>query len=194
MTSNFNAQELDKINEDAQAFETSAEIAQDEQEQPSDSTEVQTSTSTQSPALVNPESSMVMTVDQSVYATVEPGTAPLLRSSTTTDNAKLFNALNGNAEPVKDWIGEDFDVADIVITSADVPSVMGDENSERVCKPCVHFYGLDGTHISSISNGIIRATKMLLACGLTPTPEAPITIRFKEIETKNGRAHTFDMV
>lgn len=193
MTSNFNAQELDKINEDAQAFETAAEIAQDEQEQPSVNSEAQTSATIQTPTLANSGSS-VMTIDQSIYATVEPGTAPLLRSSTTTDNAKLFNALNGNAEPVKDWLGEDFDVADIVITSADVPTVMGDENSERVCKPCVHFYGLDGTHISSISNGIIRATKMLLACGLTPTPEVPITIRFKEIETKNGRAHTFDMV
>lgn len=190
MTSNFNAQELDRINEEAQI---AAEIAQDTQEQPSDNSDVKTSTSVQTPALANSGGS-VMTIDQSVYATVEPGTAPLLRSSTTTDNAKLFNALNGNAEPVKDWLGEDFDVADIVITSADVPTVMGDENSERVCKPCVHFYGLDGTHISSISNGIIRATKMLLACGLTPTPDSPITIRFKEIETKNGRAHTFDMV
>ena len=188
MTSTFNVQELDQINEEALTS------AQDAQEQASEEAKenTQATPETALPALIG--SYMTMTVDQSIYATVEPGTAPLLRSSTTTDNAKLFNALNGNAEPVKDWIGEDFDVADIIITSADVPSVMGDENSERVCKPCVHFYGLDGTHISSISNGIIRATKMLLACGLTPTPEAPITIRFKEIETKNGRAHTFDMI
>ena len=136
----------------------------------------------------------IMQVEQSIYATVEAGTAPLLRSSTTTDNAKLFNALNGSAEPVKDYLGDEVDVIDIVITSADVPSIMGDDDSERVCKPCVHFFTLEGAHISSISNGIIKATKMLLACGLTPTPDSPIRIRFKEIPTKKGTAHSFDMV
>lgn len=187
MTTNFTEQELNQINaeeisQDLSTQETSQEISQDTPQEAAPETTLAAATT------------MTMTIDQSIYATVEPGTAPLLRSSTTTDNAKLFNALNGNAEPVKDWIGEEIDVCDIVITSADVPSIMGDDSSERVCKPCVHFFCLDGTHISSISNGIIRATKMLLACGLTPTEESPITIRFKEIETKNGRAHTFDMV
>lgn len=184
MTTNFTEQELNQISQDLNTQEisqdTSQEISQDTPQEEAQETTLAAATT--------------MTIDQSIYATVEPGTAPLLRSSTTTNNAKLFNALNGNAEPVKDWIGEEIDVCDIVITSADVPSIMGDDSSERVCKPCVHFFCLDGTHISSISNGIIRATKMLLACGLTPTEDSPITIRFKEIETKNGRAHTFDMV
>lgn len=179
MTSTFNSEELSRINSEA---EISPEISQEKSQAAPET------------ALAASQSFATMTVDQSIYATVEPGTAPLLRSSTTTDNAKLFNSLNGNAESVKDWIGEEVDVCDIVITSADVPSVMGDENSERVCKPCVHFFTLDGAHISSISNGIIRATKMLLACGLTPTEDSPIRILFKEIDTKNGRAHTFDMI
>jgi hypothetical protein len=184
MTTNFTEQELNAITQDPENINQEQEIQAEPQESaPSAET-----------ALTTVSSSMTMTIDQSIYAIVEPGTAPLLRSSTTTDNAKLFNALNGNAEPVKDWIGEEIDVCDIVITSTDVPSIMGDDSSERVCKPCVHFFCLDGTHISSISNGIIRATKMLLACGLTPTEESPITICFKEIQTKNGRAHTFDMV
>lgn len=136
----------------------------------------------------------VMTVEQSIYATVEAGTAPPLRTSTTTNTAKLFNALNASAKPVKEYLGDEVDITDIVVTSADVPSIMGDDDSEKVCKPCVHFYTLDGEHISSISNGIIKATKMLLACGLTPTPESPIRIRFKTVDTKNGTAHTFDMV
>ena len=135
----------------------------------------------------------LMQVEQSVYATVEAGAAPLLRQSTTTSEVKLFNALNGSATPVKDYLGESVDVVDIVITSADVPSIMGDDDSERVSKPCVHFFTLDGEHISSISNGIIKATKMLLACGLTPTPETPIRIKFKEISTKKGTAHSFEM-
>ena len=178
MNMNFNADELEKINEEA-AQASALEEAAPEKEAASEKevTSLQT-----------------MTVDQSIYAIVEAGTGPLLRSSTTSDNAKLFNALNGSSESVKNWIGEEIDVTDIVITSADVPSIMGDEDSERVCKPCVHFFTLDGTHISSISNGIVKSTKMLLACGLTPTEEAPIRIRFKEVETKKGTAHVFEMV
>lgn len=184
MNMNFNQEELDKIQAEAEdrieaMKEEAPEAAQEAPEAGSET------------ALT---SFQTMTVDQSIYATVEPGTAPLLRSSTTTDNARLFNALNGSAEPVKNWIGEEVDVVDIVITSADVPSIMGDDESERVSKPCVHFFTLDGSHISSISNGVIRATKMLLACGLTPSEDNPIRIIFKEIDTKRGRAHTFDMI
>lgn len=184
MNMNFNQEELDKINEEAQS-EQEAQLdqeAQSEQEAQSKQEE-KSQTSLQT-----------MTVDQSIYAIVEPGSAPLLRSSTTDNNVKLFNALNGSSESVKNWLGEEIDVTDIVITSADVPSVMGDEDSERVCKPCVHFFTLDGSHISSISNGIVKSTKMLLACGLTPTEDNPIRIRFKEVETKKGTAHTFEMV
>ena len=175
MTTNFNPEELNEIQEAAQTAEN---------------TQVQEPVRAEEPA----QTSLTMTVDQSIYAVVEPGTAPLLRTSTTTDSSKLFNALNGNADTVKGWIGEEVDVTAIVVTSADVPSIMGDEDSERVCKPCVHFFTLDGSHISSISNGIIRATKMLLACGLTPTEDEPIRIVFKEIKTKKGTAHSFDMV
>lgn len=177
MTTNFNENELMELQAETQETQAQAE--------------------TQEAAQTAPEltsTALTMTVDQSIYAVVEPGTAPLLRTSTTTDNTKLFNALNGNADTVKDWLGEEVDVTAIVVTSADVPSIMGDEDSERVCKPCVHFFALDGSHISSISNGIIRATKMLLACGLTPTEDSPIRIVFREIKTKKGTAHTFDMV
>lgn len=183
MTTNFNSEELNEIQEAAQTAENTQ--VQEPAQEPA-----QTAENTQEPA----QTSLTMTVDQSIYAVVEPGTAPLLRTSTTTDSSKLFNALNGNADTVKDWIGEEVDVTAIVVTSADVPSIMGDEDSERVCKPCVHFFTLDGSHISSISNGIIRATKMLLACGLTPTEDEPIRIVFKEIKTKKGTAHSFDMV
>lgn len=184
MNMNFNQSELDKINEDAQtASQTEDAQTEDAQAEVKDLLSEQPQMALQT-----------MTVDQSIYAVVEPGTGPLLRSSTTTDNAKLFNALNGSSESVKQWLGEEVDVTDIVITSADVPSVMGDDDSDRVSKPCVHFFTLDGTHISSISNGIIKSTKMLLACGLTPTEDEPIRIRFKEVETKKGTAHTFEMV
>ena len=183
MNMNFNQADLDKINEEAlteeleAAEQTAPEVSQEAVPEQTALTTFQT-----------------MTVDQSIYATVEPGTAPLIRSSTTTENVKLFNALNGSSESVKNWLGEEIDVITIVITSVDVPSIMGDDDSERVCKPCVHFFTLDGTHISSISNGIIKATKMLLSCGFLPSEEEPIRIRFKEVETKKGTAHTFEMI
>ena len=191
MNMNFNADELEKINEEAQA-----PVASETTSEEAPAAEATASATEEAPAATEKEVTALqtMTVDQSIYAIVEPGTGPLLRSSTTSDNAKLFNALNGSSESVKNWLGEEIDVTDIVITSADVPSIMGDEDSERVCKPCVHFFTLDGTHISSISNGIVKSTKMLLACGLTPTEEHPIRIRFKEVETKKGTAHTFEMV
>lgn len=177
MNMNFTPEELEELNATEAAAETAAST------EPEAATEKPQTTTLQT-----------MTVDQSIYAIVEPGTGPLLRSSTTTNEAKLFNALNGSSESVKNWLGEEIDVTDIVITSADVPSIMGDEDSERVCKPCVHFFTLEGTHISSISNGIVKSTKMLLACGLNPSEEKPIRIRFKEVETKKGTAHTFEMV
>ena len=180
----INAQAIENEQEQASVSEVVTDV-QEEQEAVQDASEASEKTSTQL---------QTMTIDQSIYAVVEPGTAPLIRSSTTTESSKLFNALNGSAEPVKNYLEEEVDVIDIVITSADVPSIMGDEDSERVCKPCVHFFTLDGAHISSISNGIIKSTKMLLACGLTPTEDTPIRIRFKEIETRKGKAHTFEMV
>lgn len=191
-------EDLEKINEEAAATTEEVSVINEEaaedgaetaQEAHTEAEEAEEAVQTALTDLTN----FTMTVDQSIFAIVEPGSAPLLRSSTTYERAKLFNALNGSSESVKDWLGEEVDITDIVITSADVPSIMGDEDSERVCKPCVHFFTLDGSHISSISNGIIKATKMLLAC-MTPSEEDPIRIRFKEISTKKGTAHSFDMV
>lgn len=189
MNMNFNQADLDKINEEALTEEQ--EASQEAAPESSQTAEQIAPDILEQTALTTFQT---MTVDQSIYATVEPGTAPLIRSSTTTENVKLFNALNGSSESVKNWLGEEIDVIDIVITSADVPSIMGDDDSDRVCKPCVHFFTLDGNHISSISNGIIKATKMLLSCGFLPSEDEPIRIRFREVETKKGTAHTFDMI
>ena len=199
MNMNFTPEELDELNktEDITAEPETVEPAEAEsaEAEPAEAESAEAEPETVSaPEKPQTTTLQTMTVDQSIYAIVEPGTGPLLRSSTTTNEAKLFNALNGSSESVKNWLGEEIDVTDIVITSADVPSIMGDEDSERVCKPCVHFFTLDGTHISSISNGIVKSTKMLLACGLNPSEEKPIRIRFKEVETKKGTAHTFEMV
>lgn len=120
--------------------------------------------------------------------------APLLRYSTTSDTVKLFNAVNSVSESVKDNMDTDITVTDIVITKADVPSDINDEDSDRVSKPVIHFYTADGKHISSLSNGIVRATRNLLSCGLYPTPEMPVTIKFRTVNTKKGTAHSFDVV
>lgn len=131
------------------------------------------------------------------FAVTEAGQGAVIRTATNTDDVLLFNAVNGSAEKVEDYFGQDIKVTDIVVTSADILKDINDpdpENGEKENKPVCHFFTADGKHISSISNGIIRATKNLLSCGFIPTAESPITIKFKEIRTKRGIAHSFDMI
>ena len=129
-----------------------------------------------------------------IFAVVECGQGAIVRETTTTDDVTLFNAVNSTGEKVADNLGVDIVITNIVVTSADVNSDMNDENSDKVNKPCVNFFTADGKQISSISNGIIRATRALFGVGFTPTAERPITIRFKEQKTKKGTCHTFDLV
>ena len=121
---------------------------------------------------------------------------PKIRHTTTTDMAKLFNALNGGSKKVKDYIGTSVNVVDIVITSADVNKDINDksENPEKHNKAVVHFFTDLGDHISTISNGIGKSVNALLSCGIVPTAENPITIKFTTVDTKNGTAHSFELV
>lgn len=142
----------------------------------------------------NPNAIVPVNDTTEIFAVVECGQGAMVRESTTTDDVTLFNAVNSTGEKVADNLGVDIVVTNIVITSADVNSDMNDENSNKVNKPCVNFFTADGRQISSISNGIIRATRALFGVGFTPTNERPITIRFKEQKTKKGTCHTFDLV
>lgn len=133
----------------------------------------------------------------SQFATLEAGEGDTIRSSTTYDDVTLFNAVNGSAEKVEDYLDKNVEITDIVVTSADVSDNINDseaENCDKHNKPVVHFFTKDGKHISSISNGISRATKNLLSCGFIPTAETPFTIKFKQIKTKRGIAHSFDLI
>ena len=133
-------------------------------------------------------------IENDVFSVDETMTAGVLRYSTTADDVKLFNAMNGGSEPVADYIGQEVEITDIVITSAEVAADPNDDDSEIVSKPCVHFSTTDGKHLATLSNGIIKACKNLLSVGFAPTPESPITIKFKQIKTKKGIAHSFDLV
>lgn len=150
---------------------------------------------------VNEQANELITIDckdlSSSFATLEVGQGAKVRESTTSDNVVLFNAVNGSAEKVEDYLGLEVDIVDIVVTSADVLKDINDpdpEHGEKENKPVMHFFTADGKHISSISNGIRRATENLLACSFIPTPEHPFKIRFKEVKTKKGTAHSFDLV
>lgn len=151
-------------------------------------------------ATITKETGLAVIMTQNMteeFAVTAPGQGAVIRTATNTDDVLLFNAVNGSAEKVEDYFGQDIKVTDIVVTSADILKDINDpdpENGERENKPVVHFFTADGIHISSISNGIIRATKNLLSCGFIPTADSPITIRFKEIRTKRGVAHSFDMI
>lgn len=128
------------------------------------------------------------------FSTVAEGEGSMIRTSTTDDDVTLFNAINSSAEKVEEYIDQEIEVVAIVVTSADVAEDMNDEDSNMVNKPVVHFFCKDGKHISSISNGIRRATENLLSVGFTPSIESPITLKFKLVKTKKGTAHSFDLV
>ena len=96
------------------------------------------------------------------FAVTAAGQGAVIRTATNADDVLLFNAVNGSAEKVEDYFGQDIKVTDIVVTSADILKDINDpdpENGERENKPVVHFFTADGKHISSISNGIILIPK-----------------------------------
>lgn len=132
-------------------------------------------------------------IAESAFDIVEAGTGKTVREATTGDTAKLFNSVSGASEPVKNILDKVVEVTDIVVTSTDVHEVKDDETSPMINRPVVHFFTTEGKHYASLSNGIIRTTKALLECGLCPTPETPIKVRFRTVETKKGTAHIFEL-
>lgn len=133
-------------------------------------------------------------IETGIFETVEQGADILRYATNPDDDIMLFNSVNGGAENAGNYLGEILEVSDIVITSVEVHEDREDDTSPIVSKPCSHFFTTDGKHIATLSNGINRSVKMLLSCGLTPTPERPIKLRFHETKTKKGTAHTFDLV
>ena len=145
-------------------------------------------------ALAKSDSFKPVEVDHTIFETQKLNEGAKIRYSSTFDDVTLFNALNSSSESIAEHFGEDIKVLNMVVTTAQVSSDFNDDFAEKEDKPCVHFFCDEGLHLASVSNGIIRSTENLIACGFMPTPEAPIVIRFKEIKTKRGTAHTFDLV
>lgn len=148
------------------------------------------------------ETSLSLTLNplsKAIFETVPESKGAAVRFTTTDDDVALFNAVNGNSDPVKLLIGKELEVSDMIITSAEVhegrtPDGEQDENTPIVSKPCVHFYTPTGEHYTTLSNGIARAARNLISVGFAPNPEHTIVIRFRTIDTKKGTAHTFDLV
>lgn len=133
-------------------------------------------------------------IETGIFETLEQGADILRYATDPDDDIQLFNAVNGDSENVADYLGEVLEVSAIVITSAEVHEDREDEDSPIVSKPCSHFFTTDDRHIASISNGINRSVRILMSCGLIPTKENPLRLRFHETKTKKGTAHTFDLV
>ena len=133
-------------------------------------------------------------VDHSIFETKKLNEGEKIRFTTTFDEVTLFNSINSSSESVADHFNENITVENIVITTAQVNMDINDDFSEKEDKPCVHFFCKDGLHLASVSNGIIRSAENLITYSIIPSPESPIVIKFKEITTKKGKAHSFDLV
>lgn len=155
-------------------------------------TNEQTEEKTFLPTAISPEELEV------IFSTIdEPIPVNTVRFSTTDSTTTLFNAVNGSSQKISSVLGKVLSVTNIVIASANVSKEFTEKDnpdSEKVNKPCVHFFTEDGKHYASVSNGIMRSVKNLLSCGIIPTAEKPMKIIFSEIQTKNGKAHTLDLV
>lgn len=134
------------------------------------------------------------TIENEAFAMVEAGKGTIIRETTTTDEITLFNAVNSASTKVKDVLGIPLNIVDIVVTSVDVSDDPNDPDGVKHSRPCCHFFTDDGAHISSISNGVCRATNRLLGFNIIPSTEKPLTIMFTTTETKKGTAHTFTLV
>ena len=178
-----------------QTVDTAAAVKVSEEELVSEeAAEVASADHRQLKALANSSFGMTANIDHRIFETFPLNQSSAIRFSVTCDDVRLFNAINSNSEAVADHLGEDLKVIDIVVTTAQVSTDFNDDFAEKEDKPCVHFFCEDGTHYASVSNGIIKSTENLLLCGIIPSPESPIVIRCKEIKTKKGTAHTFDLI
>ena len=120
---------------------------------------------------------------------------PCIRfASSEADHVTLFSALNDRGENVEDYMDEEVVVEHIVVTAADVQEEMNNPNAPFVNKAVIHFFCDDGTHISSLSNGIRRCTLNLVGCGFDPTPDHPVHIKFKRVKVARGNAHSFSVL
>ena len=143
------------------------------------------------------ETMALATIASNDFSVCEVGTGAAIRATTTDSNKVLFNALNGQGTKIKDVLGVELDVVNIVVTSADVAEDYSDrenENAKKVSKPCAHFFTADGQHISSISNGICRAVSKLFEANMQPMGGEILKIMFTNVETKNGTAHSFILI
>ena len=111
-----------------------------------------------------------------------------------TDKAQsaVYNAIMGGTCKPADIIGEEVEIIGITLSTGQCNKNFGDtsENPEKIIKPCVTFFLSDGRTVSTLSNGLVRAVKVMFACGKIPTEETPFKCVFEQRAGKNGVFHT----
>lgn len=128
-----------------------------------------------------------------VFAPVDSGCGQLVRFSCVDTKPELFAAINGGGESVTKIFNQIVEITGIIITSAEVPINRNRPEEGNINKPCVNIFTTEGDHYASISNGVVRATKNMLGMGILPSPDSPVPVIFKQINTPKGMAHTFDL-
>lgn len=144
---------------------------------------------------VKKDETAIITKDYGIFDVLpESQECEKIRYTTTTDSKRLFNALNSPSKKIRDYIGETFNVVDIVVTTSTMHEIKDDEKSPMVKRPCVHLFTDLGEHISSLSNGICRSILSIIEVGIIPTNDSPLSMKVVTGESKKGTFHSIELV
>lgn len=104
----------------------------------------------------------------------------------------IYNSIYGSNEKIADHMGDVATVVSIAIGTAIVNEDMNDDTSPKIVKPCVYLNTSEYGVISSVSNGMIRSVKGVVA--MIDFNRQAIKVEFLEKKTKRGISHTIRML
>lgn len=105
----------------------------------------------------------------------------------------MYNAINGDADSLRDHVGEEIALVDVVAHTVQ----MTDEQTGEL-RDCarVVLVAADGKCYQAVSEGIMSSlTKLFAICGMPSWKDEPVIVKPKELTTRKGyRVMTLEMI
>lgn len=118
-----------------------------------------------------------------MFCSIDPKTAE--------DKKRLFNAMNSSENPVGDHIGEVLDVVDIFCETV---TIVKEDTGEKNIAPRIVLITKDGKSYNSTSFGIFNSLKKLIQVFGVPTWADGVKVKVKQINRKENRVYTLEVV